>query len=468
MNRMRSCGGIVRLSFIANLWLASITVACGADAVPLLGPPLPATGPSTNQTATRSELQLAPFITDVLARNPSVQAMIATWRAAGERYPQVVSLEDPMFGFMLGPQSWGSRDVEDAYMVEARQKLPWPGKRQFRGQEARAQTSAASLDVSDTRLEVVETAKLAYFDYYLARRQLELIRDNRKLLGQSRDVARTKYEAGQVTQQDVLQAEVELADLDRQQIELERMDRVAAARINILLLRHPAAPLISPPAKLPDPIGLPPSDVLQQIAIQCRPDLAAIGARIQADEAAIALANRDFYPDLEVVGRYDAFWQPRERDLRPQVGMNLNMPIYRERRRAAVREASFRVSQRRAELQQRMLDIQFAVHNGFEQVEESRRTVGLYHGRFVPAAEQNIVAARSNYDVGNTNFLNLIQAQRQLIEIRVRQQQAISEYHRRVAQLERVIGGPIPSDCGPDVVPTPPPHVGQLHHPLIR
>lgn len=413
--------------------------------------------PASTREPALAELPLGPFIDDVLARNPSVQAMLGAWRAAAERFPQVVSLEDPMFGFMVGPQSWGSRDVDDAYMVEARQKVPWPGKRQLRGQEASAQASAASLDVNDTRLQIIETAKLAYFDYYLARRQLEFVRTNRQLLGQSRDVARTKYEAGQVTQQDVLQAEVELADLDRQQIELERIDRVAAARINVLLLRHPTAPLLPPPAKLPGPLELPPSDVLHQVAVQRRPDVAAIGARIRADEAAIALAYREFYPDVELVGRYDAFWQPREQDLRPQVGMNLNVPLYRERRKAAVRETTFRVSQRRAELQQRMLDIQFGVQSAYEQVQESRRTVSLYGGRIVPAAEQNIIAASSNYDVGNTNFLNLIQAQRQLIDIRVRQQQATAEYHRRLAQLERVIGGPIPLVREPEVVPTPSP-----------
>src|SRR5687768_1382430 len=35
-----------------------------------------------------------------------------------------------------------------------------------------------------------------------------------------------------------------------------------------------------------------------------------------------SLACKEFYPDIEVVGRYDAFWQ--EDPLRPMVGMNLN------------------------------------------------------------------------------------------------------------------------------------------------
>ena len=42
---------------------------------------------------------------------------------------------------------------------------------------------------------------------------------------------------------DVLQAELELADLARRQLELARMQKVAIARINTLLRRWPDAPL---------------------------------------------------------------------------------------------------------------------------------------------------------------------------------------------------------------------------------
>src|SRR5262249_43963327 len=48
--------------------------------------------PATPQT----EFCLSQFLTEVQARNPSLQAMMAAAQAAAERYPQVVSLEDPM------------------------------------------------------------------------------------------------------------------------------------------------------------------------------------------------------------------------------------------------------------------------------------------------------------------------------------------------------------------------------------
>src|SRR5689334_13215557 len=46
------------------------------------------------------ELTVENLIDQVLMTHPSVEAMVAAWQAAADRYPQVVSLDDPMFGAM--------------------------------------------------------------------------------------------------------------------------------------------------------------------------------------------------------------------------------------------------------------------------------------------------------------------------------------------------------------------------------
>ena len=106
----------------------------------------------------------------------------------------------------------------------------------------------------------------------------------------------------------------------------------------------------------------------------------------------MTLACKNYYPDTEVFGRYDAMWQ--EYRLKPAVGVNLNLPIYRGRLDSAVREARFTASQRRAEYEQLVLDIQYDVTTAFEQVEESSGVLQLYSECIVPAAEQNVAAAR--------------------------------------------------------------------------
>jgi cobalt-zinc-cadmium efflux system outer membrane protein len=418
----------------------------------------PRDGAGDDSVANARELSLETLIADVEATNPSLQSMVAAWQAASQRYPQVVSLDDPMLQTMLAPASLGSSTVEPAYAVQLSQKIPWYGKRATRGEAARAEANAAGFDVEDNRVRLHEATRLAFFDYYLVQRDLELNDENIRVMREFRQTAQNKYQANQVTQQDVLQADVELADLDRRRLELERMHRVSIARINTLL-RHPPNAFLPPsPHRLATIDGVPQAEVLQQIALERRPDLAAIRSRVESEQAAVALACKEYYPDVEIVGRYDTFWQPESTmgDLRGQIGVNINLPIYRGRLNAAVNEATFRLSQRRAEYEQRVLDIQYEVQSAYEQLDESRKAVHLYADRIIPAAEQNVAAARTNYDVAKMTFLALAQSERQLIELREKQQDAIANYHRRLAELQRVIAGslseansPFPTDSRP-------------------
>ena len=380
--------------------------------------------------------------TEVEARNPSLEAMLAAWQAAAQRYPQQIALDDPMLMGMLAPQSAASNATETAYAFQLNQKLPWFGKRRLRGAAAEADADAAFQDAEDARLTVRLAADLAFFDYFLATRLSAINRENTLVMNQLRETAQAKYVTNQDALQDLLQADVELADLARRQLELDRMQRVAIARINTLLRRWPDAPLPPLPGQIEmkhEPVD---SSALWQMALQQRPELAALAWRTQSAEAALELAYKNFYPDFDAFGRYDTFWQPASTQgpLRAQVGVAMNLPVYREKLRAAVCEAQFRLAQRRAEFDQRAQEIQYEVVSAAEQVEESRRTVELFAQRLLPAAEQNVAAIRQNYVVGKATFLSLAQAQRQLIANRERQLEAVVTYQRRLAELDRAVG----------------------------
>lgn len=393
----------------------------------------------------QAELSLQQLVDEVQSRNPSLQAMAAAWQAAAQRYPQAISLDDPMFSATAAPASFSSDDVESAYALQAGQKFPWFGKRAARGRIAQAETTAAFDDLEDSRIRLAEATQVSFYEYYLAHRQLDLNQENTNVIRQFRNTTQTRYKANQVTQQDVLQAEVELAQQERRKIELSRSEKVAVARINTLLREPPDAPLAPPPKRLDVPSVQMDREFFQQLALEQRPDLRALAAKLRAEQAAVTLACKDYYPDVEIFGRYDTFWQPADTqgDLRGQAGVNVNVPLYAGRLSAAVREAMFRVSQRRAEYEQRRLDVQYEVATAYEELEESRQTLQLFGEKLVPAAEQNVAAARSNYDVSKTTFLDLAIAQRQLITLREEREMTLAIYHKRLAELSRVTGGTV-------------------------
>ena len=410
-------------------------------------PQLTASEPATAQSAYHSddpydlfdgqaELSVEQLVAEVQARNPSLQAASAAWRAAAARYPQAVSLDDPMFAYMIGPRGVGM-DNGGGWMVEASQKLPWPGKRALRGNAASADADAMRGDIGDVRLRLSEAAQMAFYDYYLARREMEVNVSTRRLITQFREIAWNKYQVNQTTQQDALQADVELAALESRQTELTRDEKIAMARINTLLHREADHPLPPPPVEIRPLDSLPPAETLQQTAAECRPDLFAAQARVRAEEANYALARREYYPDLSVVAKYDGFMPE---DMRPQVGMELNVPLQRSRRSAAVREASERLQQRRAEYQERLDQVRFEVQSAFDRAAQSQRVIHLYEEKILPATQRSVESAVANYTSGKLDFLRLLDSERQVYSQREMYYQAIAEYHRRLAELDRAAG----------------------------
>ncbi len=388
----------------------------------------------------QAELQVAQLVAAVQARNPSLQAASAAWRAAAQRYPQAVSLDDPMFSYMITPTNGLGTMDGGGWMVQASQKVPWAGKRALRGGVAASEAEAMKGDIGDARLRLSEAARTAFYDYYLARRQMDVNASTRRLLNQFREIATSKYQVGQATQQDVLQADVELGSLEGRRFELTRDEQVAVARINTLLHREANHPLPPPPAKVAIADSLPAAEALQEAATHCRPDLYALQARIQTEEANLALANRAYYPDVNLVARYDAFMPD---NMRAEVGMDINLPIRYARRSAAVCEAENRVAQRSAEYQDRLDQVHYEVQAGLDRATQSGRVVHLYEEKILPAAQRSLDSALANYTSGTLDFQRLLDAERQLYAQREMYYRSIAEYHQRLAELERAVGQPV-------------------------
>jgi outer membrane protein TolC len=390
------------------------------------------------------ELSVEALIKAVLARNPSLAEMNAAWQAASARVPQVTSLDDPTVTGWTAPGSIGSPNVNYAFRLEMAQKLPWCGKLDLRGENVQAEASAAGHDVEDLKLRLIESARNAFYEYYLVVRALAVNAEALKLLQEFRQNAETRYRNGLVPQQDVLQAEVEIGKQQERQVLLERMREVVMARINTLMHQPTGSPLPPPPEKLQVAGELPDTQALQAAALAHRPDLQALADRIAAEQASLALACKEFYPDVEVMAAYDTFWQPPQQALQGQIGLRLNLPVRKCRRYAAIAEAQARIAQRQAELARQSDQVNLQVQEAAAQVRESERVIRLYTETILRAADANVKAAQSAYTTGKIPFLSLIVAQSNVIGLRDRYYEALADYFRRRAVLERAIGGPLP------------------------
>jgi cobalt-zinc-cadmium efflux system outer membrane protein len=404
--------------------------------------------------AGKEELLLDVLVQAVLARNPTLVQMVATWQAVQARYPQVTSLDDPILGTTLAPAGLGTTgDASNGYRIEAWQKLPWRGKLTLRGENVQAQARAAADDVNDVRLQLIESVKIAFYDYYWVARAMEVNAENLRLLQKFRRDAEFRYINGQAPQQDLFLADVEIGRQQKRNYTLERLRLVAVARINTLLNRDPDLPLPPPPKKIEIAEGLPEAAQLRAAALARRPDLRALANRIQAEEAALALAYKEYYPDFDLMAAYDAFWV--EPGLRPQLALRMNLPVRLARRRAAVWEAKAKIAQRRAELDRQVNQMNYEINQAYAEVVENKQAGRLYEQEVLPKAELNVNSAEAAYQNGRIPFLTLVEAEREVIRLKDDYYQFVAEYYRRLATLERAAGGSLALADGAGVSPAP-------------
>ncbi len=384
-------------------------------------------------------LQREVVVQEVLARNPDLEAMRQAARMAEGQVSQARALVDPMLSVSVAPLSLFSAHHRKGVTVSLEQQLPFFGKRALQAQGAQAEAAAASHDVEGARLQMALEASALFDDWYVVHRALEVNAHHVHMMEEIKRAAELQYGVGMGSQQDPLQAEVELARMERDRLMLESEERMIRARLNAMLRRAPDAPLPPPPSELGDPAELT-SDpaALREEAVAARPELKAVRARQGGSEAMVALAERSWLPDFGVMAEYSSMWEAPQHQV--MAGVMLNLPVQVGMRRGMKMAAQAEAARMRAEEQARLDAIIAEVDVAVARLEEARRSVRLHRERLVPAAEDQLAAARVAYEAGKRELMFLIDAENDLRELQLQRHIAEADVHRRTAALHRALG----------------------------
>ncbi|HYO13087.1 MAG TPA: TolC family protein, partial [Thermoanaerobaculia bacterium] len=349
------------------------------------------------------------------------------------------ALPNPMASYGIAPLSIGSDDVPFGHEIEVRQGLPWRGKRQARAAEAEAEAEAALYGYREALLELATEASRMFDEYYLADRALEINDHHQHLLHEHQAVATTRYSAGFAPQTAPIQAEVELAKLLQREAELQAERRTLVARINALLHRPAGLPLPPPPARLPEPAPLPESgEELLRSAVAARPEVAEAEAMIRARQAGITMAGLERRPDVEVMTSYSSMWMDTAH--RWMAGVAVDLPVWRKRLDAAETEAEARLAQVLSEREARETEVRAEVEAALARYHEALHHLDLQRNRLLPASRDQIQAARTSFEAGQGDFLEVIDAEHDLREAELMEHRMLVEAHQHRAALERALG----------------------------
>jgi outer membrane protein TolC len=273
---------------------------------------------------------LSALVSETLARSPDHARARADVSAERQRVPQAGALPDPTL--VLGIQNDGFKSIQigveptSFWQVLLNVPLSWPGKRGFREDAASARVTVAEASLQRVRLSLLGDVERAYLDLRLVRGQLALQGRLESLWQQAEEIARARYQVGEVPQSDLLRSQLERTRLRLQRLALEATERSALHEVNRLRV-HPLDEPLETPVPLTDARQgtLPPSEALVADAEARSPDLALATRNVNVAEVRVKSAYRERWPDLSITaaimprGQLEPMWA---------ASVGLSLPIY--------------------------------------------------------------------------------------------------------------------------------------------
>ena len=380
-----------------------------------------------------------------LKTNPEIQAAEQRMQAARAATRYASALPDPMFSYTRWLSGVETRVGPQENVFSLSQRIPFPGKLGLQGQIAGQDLEAARHALAATQLDVVLKVKSTYAELFRIDQSLTTLNEYENLLRDFSEVAATKYAVGQGMQAQILKAGVEISSIAVQRLNFEKMRTSAVARMNALLDQSPDTE-VGPVTALDTSSVAAGYDTLVQQALEQKPELQANEAMITKAELAHKLAGKASYPDLNVQATYVTIPKlaavPSDAGKDPFALMvGVNLPIWFGKNRARVEQAqAARVAQ---ELRQKSLQnaMEAEVADVLFQMRATRQTLQLYEQGLLVQAESSLESALSAYKTGNLDFLNLLDAERMLLQFRLAYFNEIASYFKQVAALERATGG---------------------------
>jgi outer membrane protein TolC len=400
--------------------------------------------------------QLSGLITVLLEENPDIASARSDWRSTLERVPQERSLPDPMVSYRYFGQSPETRVGPQEHALEISQTLPWFGKRNLQAERAGHLASGASWRARDLERDLIARLKRAYFDVAYLQEALALNADEVALLRRFEEIALTRYAVGEGIQQSVVKVQTDISRLsDRETLLRERLE--AATRRIAQLIGKPHSGLSLQPIGLELlNLDLDPKELERQ-AVGSHPEVHASLRQIEADEAWLSRRNLESRPDFRfgiaytsVGAREDA---PGRASPPPDNGedslaftVGLNVPLYRGRIRAGAHEARQRVRSSERLLQSTRDRLRFEVQEAVLRLESLESRGRLYKDVIIPQAEESLGSAEAAYTTNRQDFLDLLDAERVLFQVRLSYHRLLADYWMALADLERALGQRFPGE----------------------
>jgi outer membrane protein TolC len=363
-----------------------------------------------------------------LRNHPQVAAAYADWSASVENITVARSRPDPKLTFELY-----AADFVSSLMPGVMTDIPGPGKLAARGAVASAESRAKYFQFESAVLQTAFAVEKSFYPLHFLDAKLQVDRQSVALLASLEIVARAQNEVGRATLQDVLRAQIEQEKMRTETENLQDSRPMLLAQFKAALglsVRQADPPVPSEAVFTESSLN---DEELLASALNRNPRLKAMEAEIRIADAAIRAAQKDKVPDFSVGGAVDVkaspfIWNPQ---------LSTTLPVWRDKIAAEIAAAQKgkQAAEARLSAEQIALVADFATQTYL--IREADRELILVRGKLLPRAKLSLDITRAAYDSGQLDFLNVIDAERSLLNFQL--DEIASQTQREIARAELLL-----------------------------
>lgn len=381
--------------------------------------------------AVPADLTLDQALQQAEQNNPNLAA--AGWSmsvAQGERI-QAGLIPNPELSFEVED----TRSDTRTSTVQLTQPIELGGKRGARIRLADRGSDAAALELERSRNELRSEVILAFYSHLRARMRVDLAEESLSLTKRGTDIAEGRVKAGKVPPIELTRAQVQMAEV---QLELNRSRKELASantRLQVVL----GGDLVTNLLPVGDATVLPtPPDIVTLLkALDSSADMRLARLGVDQQEASFELEKTLRIPDISV--SLGSQYSAEDRERVNVVGLSMPLPLF-NRNQGNVLAAARRADQARDQRNATELRLQGTLQEALDQWGAAAIEIESFKTTILPSAQKAVDSTVRGFEMGKFGFIDVLDAQRTLIQGRLQYLQALEIASQSWSELERIYG----------------------------
>lgn len=360
------------------------------------------------------------------AARVEIEAVGATIRQAGAR-------PNPELAFLL--EDTRSQTRESTFQIN--QTIELGGKRAARIAAATLAQEVATAELGVRTAEVQASVITAFFDVLGAQERLRLTTTSAELAQRGSEVAARRVAAGKVSPVEETRARVAASSV---QLELNQANaELANARKRLAATWGNPVPRFGQVqgdfTRLPK---MPSATALAERLARA-PELNRARTEVERRRALADVEQRRRTQDISVSLGAKRLGSESGGHTQAIIGLSVPLPIF-DRNQGNLLEALRRTDKARLELTASEVRLDSEVAQASRRLETARANAELLQREIVPGAQSAFDAATKGYEFGKFAFLDVLDAQRTLLQARSQYLTSLSEAYKAAADIDRLLG----------------------------